>query len=177
MRKLLAALALLASTVCAQSTCTGVAPGSCVSQDDGAPKSTPTLGSTGGNAGSLTMWGSTNGYATVQPTAAAGNVIVTLPATTSTLATTANIATALPSIPATSLYGGTAGAGVAAGFTMGVGLLGNTAGTAAPATLTTLPTGLTAPSLTVTTGFTATGLVTNAFLAFSVNVTAAPCTR
>ncbi len=70
-----------------------------------------------------------------------GSVSLTLP-TSGTLATTAAINTALPNITAAQLYGGTGGAGVAQEFTMGVGVLGNTLGTAAPSTLTTLPAGL-----------------------------------
>ena len=50
--------------------------------------------------------------------------------------------TALPNIATTQLYGGSGAAGVAQAFTMGIGVLGNTLGTAAPSTLTTLPAGL-----------------------------------
>jgi Chaperone of endosialidase len=42
-------------------TCTYASPGSCVQTDYGVQSPTPTLGSTGGNAGSLTIYNSTSG--------------------------------------------------------------------------------------------------------------------
>ena len=90
-------LLLMCGTVAA--ACTNTIPGSCVAQDDGVPKATPTLGSTGGNAGTLTMWGSTSGTALFQTSAVAGNVTETLPATSGTLLNDATLAaaTVLPS--------------------------------------------------------------------------------
>ena len=83
---LLAAILLAAGPSFA--ACNFTAPGSCVPQDDGVPKSTPTLGSAG-VPGSLTMYGATSGYALLQPSAVAGSVTLTLPATAGTLINTA----------------------------------------------------------------------------------------
>lgn len=83
---ILATLALL--SLPAYATCSGQAPGSCVSQDDGQPKPTPTLGSSTID-GSLTMWRGAQSLL-VQPSSTAGNVTVTLPATAGVLV---NVAT------------------------------------------------------------------------------------
>ncbi len=142
MKRLLIALLALgaANSITPAMACLGYAPGSCVWVDTssyGSWSATPALGAPGGYQGSLTFWGASNGYATLTASDIAGNVTLKLPPASGTLATTASIASALPSITAAQLYGGTGSAGVAQEFTQGTNsVLGNaTAGTAAPTAL------------------------------------------
>lgn len=73
-----------------------------------------------GTLGSVTFGNVTSGTIKLQPVAGAlGTVTLSLPAATATLATTANINTALPSITTSQVYGGTGGAGVAQAFSFG----------------------------------------------------------
>jgi len=74
------------------------------------------------NDGDLILNGSSSGAGTLHAPAAASSYSWVLPAANATLASVANINTALPSITTSQLYGGTGGAGVAQGITLGTGL-------------------------------------------------------
>jgi hypothetical protein len=114
----------------------------------------PALGGTGvanNSANTITFSGSFGITITLSATTS-----VTFP-TSGTLATTANINSALPNITAAQLYGGTGGAGVAQLFTSATNtVIGNaTSGTASPAALsmTSCSAGGSAVTWTTNTGF------------------------
>jgi hypothetical protein len=114
------------------------------------------LGVAGTSVGSVAFSNATSGSITLSPvTGALGAVTLSLPAATATLATTANINTALPSATTSQIYVGTGAAGTAGTASLGTGLvLGSS--TLTPnyqaGTLTTFGAGLTLASGTLTSG-------------------------
>ena len=127
----------------------GIAYGTITSGIWGATTIAPTAGGTGvaNNAANMITFSGNYGLGLTLSDATA----LTLP-TSGTLATTANIAVALPAT--SGIYAGSGTAGAAQAYTMGVGLLGNISGTATPSVLTTLPSGLTIPAPTIANGLT-----------------------
>ena len=88
-----------------------------------AATATPTLGVAGSVVGSVAFANATSGSVTLAPvTGALGSNTLSLPAATGTLATTANINTALPSATTSQIYIGTGGAGVAGILSPGTGV-------------------------------------------------------
>jgi hypothetical protein len=82
-----------------------------------------TLGVAGTSTGAIALTNGTSGNITLQPvTGALGTPTLLVPASSGTLATTANINTALPSATTSQLYGGSGSAGVASALGLGTGL-------------------------------------------------------
>ena len=109
--------------------------------------STVSLGVAGASVGGVVFSNATSGSITLQPvTGALGAVTLSLPAATATLATTANISTALPSATTSQIYVGTGAAGAAGTASLATGLA-LSGGTLTPnyqaGTLTTIGTNLT----------------------------------
>ena len=187
-----AALMLCCAPVAAQ-TCSGTYPGSCIFQDDGIPKEFPTLGENGGTAGSLKLMSAGTGYVLVQVPAgaitsynfnlpaavgASGYLLtsaggVSSPMTWTSPTTQVNgvnctlgAACTISASAGTITVGVTTLASSTSGYVLfnNAGVLGNlgVTGSVGSVVLSSSPS---ISGLTVTSSFTATGLVTTADLA------------